>query len=64
MGGSMKMKSRRTLTYFQPAHALMRTRIFMDGRFNATMGIAESGVEVYDGTKYQLRVELLGGGSV
>jgi hypothetical protein len=38
--------------------------IFMDGRLNAAMGIAESGVEVYDGTKYQLRVELLGGGSV
>ena len=37
---------------------------FQDGRLNVKMGIAESGVEVYDGGKYQLRVTIFGGGSV
>ena len=35
-----------------------------DGRLHAQFGVAESDVEVYDGAKNQLRVELLGGGGV
>jgi hypothetical protein len=35
-----------------------------DGKLRVAFGLAESDVEVYDAGKNQLRVELLGGGSV
>jgi CubicO group peptidase (beta-lactamase class C family) len=37
---------------------------FVDGHLKVKMGIAEGDVEVYDGTRYQLRVDLSGGGTV
>jgi len=37
---------------------------FANGHLKVKMGLAEGNVEVYDGTKNQLRVDLLGGGSV
>jgi CubicO group peptidase (beta-lactamase class C family) len=37
---------------------------FNDGRLRAKWSTLESDVEVFDGAKYQLRVELTGGGSV
>jgi hypothetical protein len=35
-----------------------------DGKLEARAGVAWSAVEVYDGTRHQLRVELFGSGSV
>jgi len=35
-----------------------------EGKLEARAGVAWSAVEVYDGTKHQLRVELFGSGSV
>jgi hypothetical protein len=35
-----------------------------NGRLQARMGVARSEVEVYDGSRYQLRVELTGGGGI
>ena len=50
-------------TYDSEALGRMKWTI-MDGHLKVKMGIAEGDVEVYDGPKYQLRVDLLGGGSV
>ena len=49
--------------YTSPALGRMRWTWEEDQLF-VRWGVAESTVEVYDGAQYQLRVELLGGGSV
>ena len=38
--------------------------VIVDGKLEARAGVARSPVEVYDGAKHQLRVELTGGGTV
>lgn len=50
-------------TYDGPALGRM-IWTFEAGRLNVTMGIARGDVEVYDGTKYQLRLDLGGAGAV
>ncbi len=46
-------------TYESPALGRL-VLTFANGKLRAKMGIAESDVEVYDGEKYQLRVEVVG----
>jgi len=52
-----------TGTYESEALGRM-TWTFVDGALKVKMGIAEGNVEVYDGARYQLRVDLDGGGSI
>ena len=50
--------------YESPAMGTLVLSINPQGRLEARMGAAWSAVEVYDGTRNQLRVELFGGGTV
>lgn len=53
-----------TGTFVNPQLGTLALRLGEDGRLEARLGVARSPVEVFDATKNQLRVELLGGGSV
>jgi CubicO group peptidase (beta-lactamase class C family) len=51
-------------TYESPVMGMLVLTVNPQGRLEARMGAAWSAVEVYDGTRHQLRVELFGGGTV
>jgi hypothetical protein len=51
-------------TYESPVMGTLVLTVNPQGRLEARMGAAWSAVEVYDGTRHQLRVELFGGGTV
>jgi CubicO group peptidase (beta-lactamase class C family) len=50
--------------FVSPEMGTMELRLADDGRLEARLGVARSRVEVFDAAKNQLRVELLGSGSV
>ena len=50
--------------YEDPLLGSLALELNPEGKLEATAGAAWSAVEVYDGTKHQLRVELFGSGSV
>jgi CubicO group peptidase (beta-lactamase class C family) len=50
--------------YESPVMGTLVLSVNPQGRLEARMGAAWSAVEVYDGTRHQLRVELFGGGTV
>ena len=50
--------------YESPSMGSLVLRLNPEGKLEANAGVAWSAVEVYDGTKHQLRVELFGPGSV
>lgn len=51
-------------TYESPVMGTLVLSLNPQGRLEARAGAAWSAVEVYDGTRHQLRIELFGGGSV
>lgn len=50
--------------YESPSMGSLDLSLNGEGKLEARSGVAWSAVEVYDGSKYQLRVELFGGGMV
>jgi hypothetical protein len=50
--------------YENPLLGTLVLELNPEGKLEARAGVAWSAVEVYDGTKHQLRVELFGSGSV
>jgi CubicO group peptidase (beta-lactamase class C family) len=50
--------------YENPLMGTLALTVNPEGKLEATAGVAWSAVEVFDGTKHQLRVELFGSGSV
>ena len=50
--------------YENPLMGTLVLTLNQEGKLEANAGVAWSAVEVYDGTKHQLRVELFGSGSV
>jgi CubicO group peptidase (beta-lactamase class C family) len=51
-------------TYESPVMGTLVLSLNRDGRLEGRMGAAWTAVEVFDGTRYQLRVEFFGGGQV
>jgi hypothetical protein len=51
-------------TYESPVMGTLVLSLSRDGRLEGRMGAAWTAVEVFDGTRYQLRVEFFGGGQV